>query len=377
MNRLILLVFFLLISFEIFSQETKTEIINQDKRNYEKNVFDKAFEEINDSLNYQKRYDLIPEQLPDWFFQVTQNTSPVEVIGVSDPGMEWSHAKKQAQIRAVALYAMLNSSAVSNITDDYTNLHEGAGYALYSTKFQDFVLTKAKIVCDLSAVEVVDTFFTKYNEAIVKIRINNNFHSLTAKDTIYATGEHLQVFVERNYKRDKLEFFNLIINRKGDTGFCSLSCQYHYKQAYNGYDIISKFGNDTIDFKARTYSYRTDLEFTADSSDTDFKFFRLDKGLWNAYFTGVLTNITWLSNQLSGTVSNTNDFYTLQTEGLIRTVSKNRVSFDLQQFKMVENNLYLDFAGRIKNLHYNCYTSRDTNYNEGFLSFYICINLFV
>ena len=348
MRRIILLIVFFIISYGIFSQETKTEIINQDKRNYEKNVFDKAFEEINDSLNYQKRYDLIPEQLPDWFFPVVQKTTPAEVIGISDPGMEWEKAKNQAELRALAFYAIIHSSTVSNITDDYTNLHEGAGYALYSTKFQDFVLTKAKIVCDLSAIEVVDTFFTKYNEAIVKIRINNNFQSLSAKDTIYATGEHLQVFVERNYKRDKLEFYNLIINRKGDTDSCSLSCQYHYKQAYNGYDIISKFGKDTIDFKARTYSYRTDLEFTADSSDAAFKFFRLDKGLWNAYFTGVLTNITWLSNQLSGTVRNTNDFYTLQTEGLIRTVSKNRVSFDLQQFKLVENNLYLDFVGRIK-----------------------------
>jgi len=344
MTRVILLVLLILISAGGFSQE----IIDKDKENYEKNVFDKAFEEINDSLNYQKRYDLIPEQLPDWFFPVIQNTTPVEIIGVSDPDMEWEKAKNQAELRALAFYAIIHSSTVSNITDDYTNLHEGAGYALYSTKFQDFVLTKAKIVCDLSAIEVVDTFFTKYNEAIVKIRINNNFQSLSAKDTIYATGEHLQVFVERNYKRDKLEFYNLIINRKGDTDSCSLSCQYHYKQAYNGYDIISKFGKDTIDFKARTYSYRTDLEFTADSSDAAFKFFRLDKGLWNAYFTGVLTNITWLSNQLSGTVRNTNDFYTLQTEGLIRTVSKNRVSFDLQQFKLVENNLYLDFAGRIK-----------------------------
>lgn len=348
MSRLILLVSFLFVSLGIFSQETKTEIIDQDKKSYEKNVFDKAFEEINDSLNYQKRYDLIPGQLPDWFFPVIQNITPAEVIGVSDPGMEWEEAKKQAELRALALYAIIHSSTVSNITDDYTNLHEGAGYALYSTKFQDFVLTKSKIVCDLSAVEVVDTFFTKYNEAIVKIRINNNFHSLSAKDTIYATGEHLQVFVERNYKRDKLEFYNFIINRKSDADSCSLTCQYHYKKAYNGYDIISTFGNDTINFQARTYNYRTELEFRVDSSDTDFKFFRLNKGLWNSYFTGVLTNITWLSNQLSGTVRNTNDFYTLQTEGLIRTVSKNRISLDLQQFKMVENNLYLDFTGKTK-----------------------------
>jgi len=348
MRRIILLIVFIIISSGIFSQETKTEIINQDKKNYEKNVFDKAFEEITDSLDYRKRYDLIPEQLPDWFFPVIQNLAPAEIIGVSDPGMEWKEAKKQAQLRALALYAIINSSTVSNITDDYTNLNEGAGYTLYSTKFQDFVLTKSKIVCDLSAIEVVDTFFTKYNEAMVKIRINNNFQSLSAKDTIYATGEHLQVFVERNYKRDKLEFYNFIINRKSDADSCSLSCQYHYKKAYNGYDIISKFGNDTIDFEARTYIYRTNMDFVADSTDSVFKYFELNKGLWNAYLTGTLSNITGLSKQLTGTVKNANDFYTLKTEGLIRTVSKNRVSFDLQHFKLVENNLYFDLTGKIK-----------------------------
>ncbi len=348
MNRFILLVSFLFISTTGFSQETKTEIIDQDKKKYEKNVFDKAFGDVNDSLDYQKRYDLIPEQLPNWIFPVIQNTTPVEIIGVSDPGMEWDKAKKQAELRALALYAIFNSSAVSNITDDYTNLHEGAGYSLYSTKFQDFVLTRAMIIYNLSAVEVVDTFFTKYNEAIVKIRLNNNSDSFPKKDTIYVTGEHLQVFVERNYKRDKLEFYNFIINRKNDADSCSLTCQYHYKQAYNGYEIISQFENDTIDFEPRTYNYRTELEFSIDSTDADFKFFRLDKGLWNACLKGILSNISGLSKQLSGAVKNSNDFYTLKSEGLIRTVSKNRVSFDLQQFKLVENNLYFDLTGKTK-----------------------------
>ncbi|MFO7842599.1 MAG: hypothetical protein R6V16_02210 [Bacteroidales bacterium] len=342
MNRVILLVLLILISAGVFSQE----IIDKDKERYEKNVFDKAFGDNKDSLNYRKKYDLIPEQLPDWFFPVIQNTTSAEIIGVSDPGMEWKEAKKQAQLRALALYAIINSSTVSNITDDYTNLHEGAGYALYSTKFQDFVLTKSKIVCDLSAVEVVDTFFTKYNEAIVKIIMNNNFQSLSAKDTIYATGEHLQVFVERNFKSEKLEFFDFIINSQTDNDSGSLNLQYSFKQAYRSYEITSFVGQDTIDFEPRTYNYRTEFEFKKDSTDSEFKYFRLNKGLWNAYITGVLSNITWLSKQLSGAVKNSNDFYTLKSEMFVRTVSKNNIFFELQGFKMIENDLYLDFTGK-------------------------------
>ncbi len=342
MNRVILLVLLILISAGVFSQE----IIDKDKERYEKNVFDKAFGDNKDSLNYRKRYDLIPEKLPDWFFPVIQNTTSAEIIGVSDPGMEWKEAKKQAQLRALALYAIINSSTVSNITDDYTNLHEGDGYALYSTKFQDFVLTKSKIVCDLSAVEVVDTFFTKYNEAIVKIRMNNDFQPLSAKDTIYATGEHLQVFVERNFKSEKLEFFDFIINSQTDNDSGSLNLQYSFKQAYRSYEITSFVGQDTIDFEPRTYNYRTEFEFKKDSTDSEFKYFRLNKGLWNAYITGVLSNITWLSKQLSGAVKNSNDFYTLKSEMFVRTVSKNNIFFELQGFKMIENDLYLDFTGK-------------------------------
>ncbi|HKL09758.1 MAG TPA: hypothetical protein VJ896_13365 [Bacteroidales bacterium] len=342
MTRVILLVLLILISAGGFSQE----IIDKDKENYEKNVFDKAFEEINDSLNYQKRYDLIPEQLPDWFFPVIQNITPAEVIGVSDPGMEWEEAKKQAELRALALYAIIHSSTVSNITDDYTNLREGEGYALYSTKFQDFVLTKSKIVCDLSAIEVVDTFFTKYNEAIVKLRMNNALESFSRIDTIHVTGEHLQVFIERNYKSEKLEFFDFIINSHTNNDSGSLNLQYSFRKAYRSYEITSFVGPDTIDFEPRTYNYRTELEFKKDSADSEFKYFRLNKGLWNAYITGVLSNITWLSKQLSGAVKNSNDFYTLKSEMFVRTVSKNNIFFELQDFKMIENDLYLDFTGK-------------------------------
>lgn len=346
MNRVILLVSFLLIFTTGFSQEAKTQIIDKDKENYETYVFDKAFGDVNDSLNNRKRYDLIPEQLPDWFFPLIKKTFPAEIIGISDPGMDWDEAKKQAELRAVALFALLNFCTISNISDDYTNLNEGNGYALYTTKFQDFALSQSKLAFHYSQIEVADTFFTKYNEAIVKIRFNYQPDAINTTDTIEVKGEHLQVFVERNFKRDKLEFFNLTIDNKRSSDSTAISLQYNFKQAYGGFNISSIVGKDTIDFNPRTYNYRTDQKFKQDSTDSELKYFHLNKGLWNASLTGVLSNITGLSKQLSGSVKNSNDFYTLKSEGLIRTVSKNQISFNLQQFKLVENNLYFDLKGK-------------------------------
>jgi hypothetical protein len=69
--------------------------------------------------------------------------------------------------------------------------------------------------------------------------------------------------------------------------------------------------------------------------------------LWNAYISGVLSNITVLSKQLASQVKNSNDFYTLKHEGLIRTVARNKVSFGFNDFKMYENQLYIDLNGII------------------------------
>ncbi|MFO7827495.1 MAG: hypothetical protein R6V23_02630 [Bacteroidales bacterium] len=348
MNRFILLVFMILIPVGVFSQETKSDIIDKDKENYEENIFNKAFEKINDSLKKQNRYDYIPEKLPEWCLQVINADFPFEIIGISDPGMEWSDAKKQAELRAIALLALMNSCSVSNITDDYTNLNEGNGYALYATKFQDFARSQSRITYNDSQVEVVDTFFTKYNEAIVKIRFNYQSDATNNTDTLDVKGEHLQVFVERNFKRDKLEFFNLTIDNKRSSDSSAISLQYNFKQAYGGFDISSVFGKDTIDFVPRTYNYRTNQEFTKDSTDSELKYFRLNKGLWNAQMVGVLSNITWIAKHLSSAVKNSNDFYTLKNQGLIRTVSRSTVALDIQSLKIVENNLYLDLTGKIK-----------------------------
>lgn len=348
MNRFILLVSLILFSAGGFSQETKSDIIDKDKEKYEESVFDQAFERLNDSIKHQKRYDFIPEKLPEWCFHSNKSGSSFEIIGISDPGMEWTDAKKQAELRAIALFALMNSCTIRNISDDYTNLNESNGYALYATKFQDFALSRSKLAYHYSQIEVTDTFFTKYNEAVVKIKFNYNLDAINNTDTIKVKGEHLQVFVERNFKKDKLEFFNLTINNKSLADSAEINLQYNFKQAYGGYHISSTFGADTISFDARTFNYRTEKSFVKDSTDSELNFFRLNKGLWNAHLTGILSNLTWMSKNLSSAVKNSNDFYTLKNQGLIRTVSVNTIAFDINEFKIIENNLYIDLVGETK-----------------------------
>ncbi|MCB2197119.1 MAG: hypothetical protein KQH79_14760 [Bacteroidetes bacterium] len=331
------------------AQEDNTKLIDYDKENYEENVFNKEFDEEEDTTDAIRRlYDRIPEKLPDWVFHPVELGESSRIVGYSDPNMEKEEAYKQAILRAKAMYALLKTCNVSNITDDYTNLKESGKYSLYTTKFQDFSLSKTVLPYTDSLITVLDTLYTKYQEGIVLIEFQNQADSLQHKDTLTIKGEHLQVFIERNFKKEKIEFFNFTVQDNLFSNDSSdLFAQYNYKVINRGYDIYSLYNNKPIDFVERTYNYRCNADYQSDSADLEFNYFRLNRGLWNAYISGVLSNFTNISKQLSSQVKNSNDFYTLKTEGLIRTVARNKITFRFNNFKMVDNQFYIDLNGII------------------------------
>lgn len=346
----ILIIIFLFGNSFLFAQNTSAKLIDKDKTKYEENVFNQEFDKYQDTTNAtRKLYDRIPDKLPTWVFKPVEFGNINRIVGFSDPNMNKKEAYEQAVLRAKAMFALLNYCTVSNITDDYTNIYETGKNALYSTKFQDFSTSKTLIAYNNSDINVIDTFYTKYNEGIVLIEFNRNSHSEKNVDTLEVKGDNMQVFIERNFRKEKLEFFNLFIkdNLANNTS-ADLVAQYNYKIVNRSYDISSIYDKKNIEFEERTYNYRTDLEFSKDSSDTDFKYYSLNRGLWNAYISGVLSNIMILSKQLSSKVKNTNDFYTLKNEGLVRTVARNKVVFDFNDFKMCENHFYIDLNGKIK-----------------------------
>ena len=199
-----------------------------------------------------------------------------------------------------------------------------------------------------SSIMLIDTFYTKYNEGVVLIEINHQLNSKKNKDTLVVKGEHLQVFIEKNFKKEKIEFFNFSIqNNLAENDSGDFLAQYNYRIVNREYDIYSIYGDKSIEFEERTYNYRTDLEFAKDTTNSELNTFRLSRGLWNAYISGVLSNITILSKQLASKVKNSNDNYTLKNEGLIRTVARNKVSFGFNDFKMYENQFYIDLSGVI------------------------------
>ncbi|MCG8411207.1 MAG: hypothetical protein MI739_07980 [Bacteroidales bacterium] len=320
----------------LFSQET--EIIQQNYKIYETNIFDKEFLNTNDSIDLTKvLYDKIPENLPDWIFNYTKD--PKKVIGISDPNMDRIKAFDLAIFRAKAIYTLLNHCKISNINDNYNNLQEAAINATCkSTKFQDYLLAEGQLTYNDSAITLIDTFFTKYNEAIVLIDFNTK-SSLTKTDTIRIKGEYLQVFIEENSSKEKVSFFNFNINEKTVSDTLQIASEYNYKQVNNCYNIFSTYKNDWISFYKRPYRYQS--ETIINNQINELYAFNLSRGLWNTYLSGILTNISFVAKQLSGKVENTSDSYSSKNQSLIRTVTTDSISFDFIDFAIIDNQLYL------------------------------------
>ncbi|MGE0088461.1 MAG: hypothetical protein AB7S50_03190 [Bacteroidales bacterium] len=349
MKYLFFIILIFITSLNVNAQEQRkprSKKVHDDKTRYENEVFNKEFDKDFESQNKQLLYDRIPEQLPDWFFEPIL-VDPVRVVGISDPGMEKADAINQAVMRAKAIYALVNYSVVSNIADDYTNLRESGNKGIYETKFQDFTLSKALIFYKNDEVTIVDTFFTKYNEAIVYIKLKAC--SDPNYDTLEVKGEHMQVYTERGDRSEKIEFYNIFVKdskRVKDTNATIL--QYNFRKLNRNYDIASLYGNRMIELPDRSFNYVSKTDFSKDSTDTDLQANTLALGLWNGYMCGILSNISNLSKQLSSHIKNSNDFYTLKSEGLIRTVAKSKARYEINKFKLIKNEIYIDLYGEIR-----------------------------
>jgi len=348
--RYLIILLLVILSLSVQAQEnrkSKSTSTDQDKTKYEENVFNKELGEYKEKQDKQRQFDLIPENLPDWFFEPI-SLNPVRIVGISDPGLTREDAYNQAILRAKAVYALINFSSVSNISDDYTNLRESYDNKLFETKFQDFTSSKAIIPYNNAGILIADTFYTKYNEGIVLIEITSQNEGLNT-DTIEVRGEQLQIVTERSYKNEKIEFFNLIINdSKQAIDSIPAKAQYNFRRVNKNFDVSSIYGSVYYDFPERSYNYISTIDFVKDSTDTEIQANTLALGLWNAYLCGILNNITNLSKQLASQIKNSNDYYTLKNEGLIRTVALNKVHFEINKFKIIQNQIYIDLYGEIR-----------------------------
>ncbi len=109
------------------------------------------------------KYGASPSELPDYLIHTTE-TEPL-YIGISDPDLDSAEALNQAEKRACAMMYLSLNARVRSLFDYYL----GEEYSGSGGTFQSFVQLSVKDSV-FPEYYVVDTFFTRFQEAIVRIQ---------------------------------------------------------------------------------------------------------------------------------------------------------------------------------------------------------------
>ena len=346
MIRLFLLTVFLIFSF-VFSgiaQEADDTSyrysLDQDKAAFE-NLMESETERFvkNDSQNFAHKYYLIAQELPDWLFLPNEYATTDDFfIGISDPGMDSLKALELAEHRAKALLMLSRGTHIDNVSDNFMVSNGGNQRENKKSQYLDFTkLSREKILQNVDFA-TDKTFYTKYGEGIVLVSLHPS--NKKKKDTIEVQGEFMQLAREDDYGLENTVFCKLNIRKSEEfPGTETVFSEYLYKGRGRRFNLQSFFQNDTIVFPAHPYRYESSIENLKDSSCIISN--SLSAGLWNSYINTLFSNISYYNKNLAANVKSSYDNYSLKNQGIIRTVSRNRLSFSLNKIIIQNNELFL------------------------------------
>ncbi|MGM0497467.1 MAG: hypothetical protein ACQESJ_06075 [Bacteroidota bacterium] len=345
MGRLFLLIIFsvCLIVFDGFAQEEESSYrysLDQDKENFENLMESETENSIRkDSQNLAHKYYLIAQELPDWLFSpVDYATTDDFFIGISDPGMDSLKALKLAEHRAKALLMLAGETHIDNLSDNFTVSNKNGQVENQKSQYLDFTRLSRRKILKGGAFSLDKTFYTKYGEGIVLVSLQSS--NKEKEDTLDIQGEFMQLARENEYGLENTVFCKLnILNYKALPKSDTVFSEYLYKGRGRRFNLQSVFQHDTIKFPAHPYRYKSSVDTLQDSSYIISN--SLSAGLWNSYINTIFSNISYYNKNLRANVKSSYDNYSLKNQGIIRTVSRNRLSFSLNRIIIRDNELFL------------------------------------
>jgi len=330
---------------DCFAQEDVEEYrysLEQDKSRFEK-VMDSETsvnnKKLTDSMKLLHTYYLLPQKLPEWLFRPAEfASSNVFFIGISDPGMDSIRAVELAVLRAKALIVLSRDTRIDNVTDNFIVTREMRHKEDQASKYLDFTRVAARKTLTPESFSTDKVCYTKYGEGIALVSYNPS--SITTKDTLNVKGDFMQLIREGQYGLDNTMFCTFQVRQhRYSPAEDSVLTEYVYKGRDKRFNLFTSFQGDTIQFPAHPYKYRNSQETEKDSSL--FINSSLSVGLWNAYINALFANVSYFNRNLSGRVKSSYDNYSMKNQGIIRTVSRNNLSFFLDHLVIEDNEMYI------------------------------------
>ena len=257
-------------------------------------------------------------------------------IGISDPNLDTIVAYNQAVNRALAFYALNQSMELSSVYEYY--YHDNNLNGNYNNQKSHWI-AEFETSLENFSYEVLDVFFTKYNEIIVSVKVNEDTKS---DNELVVKGSFMYHY---DYVNDKVEYGEKqLLSITTDDDIVS---EILWMSTIDNANIVKMTYINELPFKLKT-----SVNVYEDNGNVNDDMFFLENryGLWDCYvdtFMQAVSNFEpdgiVLKNSTRQITQDENGNYGDKSQDIMRRVIKNKVSSSLKSLSFKSGMLYADW----------------------------------
>ncbi len=270
--------------------------------------------------------------IPDWLIKpLPASGNILNVIGISDPGIDSAIARQQAIFRALYVASLMSGSSLRNLVDNYNQDVEDKTSEI-SGQYVDYFEFNSQAPIDINDLKVLQVHYTNFGECIVLAEC-----PVTAEPTTAMSFKTIGMINE--FEKDGRYECNSRIEFAGHPPSNPQSNDHRYiSRAINGLvDVESYYKNSLLDPATTRLKYwQTDT--SSQSKETEGV--KTDRGLWNAFLTSVIKVITLEIRTQPGELKSASDNYSGKSESLNREAITGILTFHLDQILLYDNKLW-------------------------------------
>lgn len=265
-----------------------------------------------------------PDTLPNWFFNPPlSGGDDFYAIGISDPDMTPDSAMAQALQRAKGIIAIEVDTKVQYFRDIYNVETVEGKYVTDGQKYDTYYKISSSIPFVDSALAVLDSHFTRFNEEMVLVHYSlpskySQPDELEAKATV-VNLEFTVNDVSELQEEYTVYFFQDCADTERNT-----ETSFNYRLRDWRFNYLSKIKSKVHDYPSYSYKYCGLNQYDSSVVFTSYP------GLWAGYIRGWMQEITYHAEQGKKFVRSIGDSYNPESENIIRETSQCRGSFGLQ-----------------------------------------------
>ena len=257
-------------------------------------------------------------------------------IGISDPNLDTIVAYNQAVNRALAFYALNQSMELSSVYEYY--YHDNNLNGNYNNQKSHWI-AEFETSLENFSYEVLDVFFTKYNEIIVSVKVNEDTKS---DNELVVKGSFMYHY---DYVNDKVEYGEKqLLSITTDDDIVS---EILWMSTIDNANVVKMTYINELPFKLKT-----SVNVYEDNGNVNDDMFFLENryGLWDCYvdtFMQAVSNFEpdgiVLKNSTRQITQDENGNYGDKSQDIMRRVIKNKVSSSLKSLSFKSGMLYADW----------------------------------